>query len=512
MHISQGMRRVIQLTLIFLASATLCAAEAFSSAAGELEKLSDQFQFFRNQDINQIGSRHSFVGERIIKEDADKYWALLNQVRSLRAHSNELTKLLSHENPRVRTLAIVSLFWKSGPHALPALTKLVDDTALTFPRTDIWGSMVWLNEKESHPLLVNQTVGQIAEVAVGIYLHAAGYFYGINTPGHDGFEDYWLKRKERTWCASWFDVQLQRASRRETPTSEQYVNDIRKVRDAIDKLPEDDRAWTLLWLNGEPGSNRLVTEQELIACCQKLGPEKLLLMLERNPPSQDPDLQPRPSNNGPYKRMTGFVLRHASDLLRPSDADRLFACEAWETGNVKHHITDPTITPSWAIAAAKLQPANALSILHATFERWKARGQYGRRERSAIAIALFRAGGTSESKFLVDRFYEEAFDLKPGRLLSEYCAEFVNDIAKDDGVSGKALIEELVKDERFTCLRFDRNFMAYFRKIINRWAAKEVITDNELALADQPHAEGLQRQLMEKVRLSVDQWYPAAAN
>jgi hypothetical protein len=197
----------------------------------------------------------------------------------------------------------------------------------------------------------------VAAAFVNVYLRAAGYYYGVQGKGKDaGFDAYWALRKDRAFGASWFAVQLSRAEQGTSPTPPGRLARIRFVRRRIDGLPPPDRAWTLLWLSGENGGAALVTEEELLNACQELGPDRLLQMLRQQPPSDDPDLRARTNNNGPYKRMTWFVLRHARALLRPGDAEALLACERWERDYQNHRVIDPNITPYWATAAADLQP------------------------------------------------------------------------------------------------------------------------------------------------------------
>ena len=61
--------------------------------------------------------------------------------------------------------------------------------------------------------------------------------------------------------------------------------------------------------------------------------------------------------------MSLFVLQHATALLRSADAPALLEQERWERDYQKHGITDPMISPWWAIAAAQFDDRAAPSIL-----------------------------------------------------------------------------------------------------------------------------------------------------
>src|SRR5262249_22595145 len=182
---------------------------------------------------------------------------------------------------------------------------------------------------------------------------------------------------------------------------------VREVRRRIDQLPKADRAWTLLWLSDRPGTDVLATEEELVEACKQLGPDNLVKMLQRRIPSDDPDVQPRASNNGPYARMVRFVLQHAPNLLRPDDAEALLACERWERAYERHDIVGPTILPNWAIAAAQLKPQKAGPILKDAWDRFQGKSSFDADHRAALALAWWQQAAGEDPSFVVKWFYEE---------------------------------------------------------------------------------------------------------
>jgi len=292
--------------------------------------------------------------------ERETHFRILKQATDRKYSKEELLKLLKHPDAKVRTLAMVSLFDRNDPTVLPALVELSNDEAATF---DGHGKLSegWLMTTGIGTPQKSQTVGYIAKKMVAFYMERAGYYYGIKHPTEAGFEKYWEVRKGRSYCASWFAVQLVRAGRGTTPISPECAARIRDLRQRINALPPDDCAWVLLWLYKEDGGAELVTEDELVSACQRLGPDKLVVLLQNKNPSDDPDLQPRFSNNYHYNCMMDFVLAHAVQLLRREDSDKLLECEAYQRDYYKHGLGDPNLTPLWEIAAKQLR-AKSLSI------------------------------------------------------------------------------------------------------------------------------------------------------
>ncbi len=107
---------------------------------------------------------------------------------------------------------------------------------------------------------MKQTAGYIATKMVSFYMERSGFHYGISHKTKAGFAEYWGARRNRSSCAAWFAVQLARASQGVGPTRKDYIHRICRLRKRIDKFPPDERTWVLLRLNGEMGSDTLVTE------------------------------------------------------------------------------------------------------------------------------------------------------------------------------------------------------------------------------------------------------------
>lgn len=487
------MARIHVLTVVAIslaASSVRAAPVPEPDARKDLERIAGRLTFFSAGDFAYGRVDHHLLP----REMAQQYKTLIGELTSNRYEAQALVKLLKHDDPKVRTLAMAALYDREDPKLLPHLVPLVDDKAVTYSRPQSVARAFF--DKEKMPPLQKQTVADVANLFINFYLQPANYHYGVKgTPGNDGFDAYWAARKDRTFCTSWFAVQLARAGQGTTPTPKARTENIRAVRTRIDKLPKTDRACTLLWLHGETGSDVLVSEKELIDACKELGPEKLLLMLQRKIPSDDPDIQPRKGNHYPYKRMTQFVLKNATTLLRPKDADTLLACELWERDYRKHGISDPTLTAWWPIAAADLisDKEKAKDLLLQAFDRFK--GEYQGNERGELAIALWRLVGPDATRFLVQWFYTEgpAFTQFPHQR-----AAFLHGIAKYRQPENRKLLAALVRDKGFDTL--DWQSLKSLVNIVNDLSDKPVVDRRLIEAAWHPYGEGHFQQSAEKAR------------
>ncbi len=264
---------------------------------------------------------------------SEAYTRGLTELISIDVSFDALVGLLAHEDPKVRTLAIALLVDREDPSALPHIVELLDDESATYRTTVAMSRGLGRRPDGTTGVMppdtawAEQTVGDVAEAALAVYCRQSPRFSSRDRTDRISFDAYWATYKDMPYCASWFAVKLMRASRGTSPTRDEWAADIHRVREQIDAVPGDDRAWTLLWLHGEAGSDVLVSEAELVEMCQQLGPDKLLAMLRNKIPSDDPDLQPRERNNYRYERMARFVLQHAEQVLGPSHAQALLEWE-----------------------------------------------------------------------------------------------------------------------------------------------------------------------------------------
>jgi hypothetical protein len=342
-----------------------------------------------------------------------------------------------------------------------------------------------------------------------MYRKAAGADRGTT------FEAYWAPRKDRDYCATWFLVRLQNANQ-VLDLTRNRVPRLKALRKDIDRLPADDRAWTLLWLHGKRGSEdgHLITDKELVAICQKLGQDKLLKMLAREKISDDPDLRPATGNQG---YMIDFVLEHVKELLTKDAAAPLLklADASAKEGDTPYHLY---------LAAAKLQPELAAEITKTAVQGLKDAFKTNPQRddvsmRRYWAEALWTVAGAGETKFVAEWFYTE----KPGYASQSY---FLVHVGAHRPTENRAFLAQLVRDPRFDQL--DWRALMDFVMVLNRWTNQPIVAETDLRNLSHPagmahfrgkvdgdrHPEETAHVLKtlahwrQKVRDSVKEWNP----
>ena len=474
------MDRNLSIAIIFVICgvSSVCAEiPDIEQARSEFEKLATELPYLSLSSVLYNRPGHHFRAAD--PKTTEECFRILGNVTDGRYDKDTLLHLLTNGDAKVRTLAAVALFDREDPTVLPSLVELCDDNSKTFDGHPEL-SATWLSMTGIGPPAKKQTVGDVATKMVSFYMTRSGFHYGIAHKTQPGFAEYWSPRKKRSHCAAWFVVQLARASQGTSPTRT-ACDRIRGLRKRIDNLPPDESAWILMWLNGESGSDALATEEELIEACKTIGPDKLLLMLQNKIPSDDPDLQPRTSNNWPYKRMQLFVLRHANKLLRREDSDALLEYERWHMDYQKHGISDPMISAWWAVAAANLEPANARSILHAAMDLFQ--GKHDADERSTLIISMWQLGGKSELKFITNWFFKES----PERGSFPNCrGSFIMAMGKE--ANGRNVVAHILKDKRLGDI--DWQSLERLVRVVNAWTTTPIVTEDEFRKAWHPLGQG----------------------
>jgi hypothetical protein len=445
-----------KLLLLLLASLfpAFGADEAQQTTLGvseRLQRLSTETTHFATDDIvgNRWSERRWPVG--LLEEQQH----LLAELRSTRDARKELQDLLHSPEPRVRTLALGALFIREDPRDLPLIAGLLDDNAATFPRlsssADSRGGRLPLSFFESE-----QTVRDVAQVMIGFYLASAfevsafGRSLAIGADLKDisvsVFEKYWAERGSRMRCASWFLVKMRRATRDTSPLQPEYEVDVQRVLAEIDALPPGERAWTLLYARQDQSQlDTLVSDAAMVTALKAVGPDSLMKVLRRERVSDDPDLlaPARPSWILPHTKAVRFILAHAPDLLRPSDADAVLASAEKYPAGADFNQTE------WTAASARLHglqnPVAAAQSLKAGIERIPLTHILGVSDQRVLAFALWQMGGAAERVFLADWFYTALpFVRSPDAL--EY---FLRDVEKENRPDTLLLLGALVGHARF---------------------------------------------------------------
>jgi hypothetical protein len=378
-------------------------------------------------------------------------------LKNLSRNPDELHRLLHDPNPRIRTIALGVLFVREDPHDLPYIAQLIDDHATTVP--DLHESMSAivssvLGKETEGP----QTVGQVASAMIQFYIEAAHMQAAHHINGNpipvpelkSAFAQYWAERKDRTHCASWFLVKLERATRETEPLQPQFRADVNTVLAQIRELPFPERDWTLLFVaSGEslPSAQYVGDAADFLRAAREIGPDALMKFLRREPFSSDPDLDLSASSPNAsaefWVPISRFIFTHATELLRPGDARALL-----EDGAARYLNLRVSESTQWVKAAVNLLGGRgsrgARQWMEADLRSSAACTNIDLYRRVVIASALWLMRGPIEKDLLVQWFYSLP---DPARNL--YSGDFLSTVQEEESKDTPELVKAIASDPRF---------------------------------------------------------------
>lgn len=480
-----------------------------------------------------LHDRPDDVAQYLRAPGGEQYATCYREVTDDRHMVESVVPLLEHADAKVRTLALIALFDREDAKLLPHIYTLHNDRAETFGSCDYWfnyANPMFVNI-EKHPP-ARQMVGTVARDMLRFYPGlSVGYLDPedevkppvipgavptVKSPPDDpvlkqAFEEYWALRKDRDFCAGWFSVQLRRAVQSGSPVPLERLPRVAAVRRKVESLPDEDAAWTLLWLRATTiGHSLLTTDEEIVERLKRIGPERLLRFLRFDATSDDPDVQVsmKRNENYDYGSAIGFVLRNADELFRQKDSDELLRIEAWHADFEAHGIPGWVKSPWWAIAAARLNPARASEILRvAAADRDRVSLDVSRAQ---VMAALWELCGDAEKSLLVDWFFNELPNqgsMPGGRGL------FVQQIRETEGAA--RLLSEIIRDPRLETL--DWMTLKELVEAVNYQLTQPIVTADELRKLSHPfgpaHFHRQEKEAEEqfpretaKVRATLNEW------
>lgn len=419
-------------------------AHAYEAAAKELK-------FLAAGDV-----LHGRLPQRVTPvADQETHNRIVTELFSRPDSPEQLIGLLKHENPKVRTLAVAALVNRNEARALPEIARLLEDDTPTFAHPALVAMIP--GQIEAATPLEPQTVRDFPRIVLRIYMEQAGQ--------HDvrKFDQYWAPRKDRAVCAGWLAVEADKVGR--------HADRKEALRARVARLPEKDRHWTTLYLGTL--DKPVFTEDELLAAAKSLGPDPLLSTVTGKCPSDDPDLNEGGESNPATRRIRLFVLRNATQLLRPNDAQAL----------LKLGRTAEDRSPWYWIAAAHLTPAQAKTILEEGFAKFPGEGYVDAWPRAELAIATWRLEGLDASARLVEWFYSET--LKHEGVPHSRCM-FLQALDSKSPAS-RQMVVKIVQDPRFAGL--DWSSLKSLIPLVSAFAARDIISDSEVRSVQHPYGE-----------------------
>jgi nitroreductase len=341
-----------------------------------------------------------------------------------------LLSLLKDADPKIRTLAAGALLAKGDPRLQQHLGPLLEDQSQTFDEITI--PMV---DNFVPPSYTRQTV---AFAALRL----------VEKRSKQEFDRYWASHANRAYCADWFLWQFRHAEF--APLARQQIQSV----------PSPDRELITLWIGtGHSFHYQGFPEAELISAAKSLGPERVLAVLRHQPPGTDPDIKPHVQfamgTDEHYGEMARFLLAHAKDCLRRTDADVLLSMEIAEKSRTNSNdptSNEPAYQEWWPIAAASLRPKSSGQILDDAEKRYPQRGN--------IPLARWRIQGRASVPKVLQSFYNSP-QAQEQLALTIYLA--------DPNDSYKPLVEAiLASPDR---LKINGEAMYYFAEPARKWKA-----------------------------------------
>ncbi|RYD23423.1 MAG: hypothetical protein EOP88_04245 [Verrucomicrobiaceae bacterium] len=414
------------------------AEDAFTRLAGKIP-------YFNYGDfLYQRPSRASFVvlqagslqpGDPQVDAGGDS----LKEAMAIPADAAELSGLLGHTDPKVRTLAMMRLYTLEQPESLPAIHALVEDAAPTFPDRPYTGDITF---GEKVPVYTeDRTVGYLAAHMMKMAGFPAPWNSGLK---NEDFQKWSQARIGNPDWIGWYDFLYRLASGGTMPVQKESAAKIQKLRDLMATRPPAVRTWFWFGIADDALSTPLydtemATEAEMIAAGKQLGADALLAFLRdgsraglRDPRLEDPS------------RGRRFVLSHAKQFFQPADAAALK-----EMGLL--------------VAAADADPVNASSLIR---ERLAVATEW---DQSLAIAALVDARGDAESEFVVKWFY----DAPVQNSRSSDQGVFLNELTRRRPAQWRQTVRALVANPGFE--KLGELDVLNTARLLNRLGSTEVV-------------------------------------
>lgn len=311
--------------------------------------------------------------------------------------------LLDDADANVRALAVVLLARTNRLDVLPAIARLADDAAPTFPRpadrvgmSMKQGDRYWLGELAwpTEP----QTVGDVVRQTIRFYFSQSPTLTTRLPDDADGLVRVVraaLRDRDAEASVWAFKVAMARATFGQTPFPPERAAAREQIIGTAFSLPGTRRFFVLLAIDFDAHRSSRYSLDALESAAAEVPRSDRLAVIGGAVPMNDPDL---PAGFG-----APFFLDRAERFLLPADADKLLALERMRQGKADVPIE---MRPSaFAIAAARLQPDRAADILNAAMDRYA--GRFDGEQRAAIAAEIVATNGAAGRERAVEWFFAE---------------------------------------------------------------------------------------------------------
>jgi WD40 repeat protein len=354
----------------------------------------------------------------------------------------QLERFATHPNSKVRTLAIMKAFLSEKPEAFRIIHKQLKDDGSAFPGIAHFSRSIELDQigRTGQPKVETQE-RKVQDVA-RMMMDMVGYH------GNDDFEVWTKERIDNPDWLGWYEFLLKPVTQGTSPIPAGIEEKLSEFEKRLNQRPPALRAWLSFIVAGEDmrDSTRetlLGTKAQVIEGGKFLEPDALLEFLRTGNRSM-----PGIPHADLSKRGSRFILRHARELFRLSDAE-------------------PLKEMGYFIAAADLRPDRASAWLREACQVWD--GSHQSRDRARAMATLLALKGQEELEFVVNWFYQTA-STSSG---SSDHSIFISEYRERKPETWKTDITALIEDPGFDSLKsLD---VIYLALMINHFEGKEVI-------------------------------------
>ena len=266
-----------------------------------------------------LNSTRFYLGENYEKLSG-KDWSKLEEVMSLDTTLDELIDLMQHQNPRVRTLAMLRAYKLEDRESFIAIQGRFNDTEKGIPAED-WDIKLPTKYDSLTKKWVGGSVSRlskdvtVSEVAKDI-LNTVGYppLKIINIKEPD-FDEWKVSHLLNPHWVGWYIYLYRNAGGLHSNVKPKILPS--KLREEIGKLDSPFREWVILHF--EPGRTNLFTEEDINKSLKSLGGDNLLAYLE-NGETSGIDI---PVEGYWSSTVKDSILKHSKSVFSPKHAKKL---------------------------------------------------------------------------------------------------------------------------------------------------------------------------------------------
>ncbi len=437
------MKHLIKIIIFFLSNLCLGQNENFD----KVQQFAEEIEFILVYEF----LTNSFYPSDTALESRLSFGDFLHFSKSLSI--DEIEQCLDDRNPKVRALGLISLYQSDNQIHLLRTADFLSDSVICFKRYPHFVNMYpYANgpdskaearrrARERSKLLEEAKYLTVADIAKAIL-----QFYFEKSILGDFDEELNLFLKERRnleYTVGFLRLLENKARGMTSPLEEKRQPLIRELRNRIDSISNKvDRAIYRIYLSADFDRYELFSQEELLTELTFLGRERAKLILMRQPPSNDPDLQRIRDETAyfhHYGNMCKWILLNAKEIFSEEDVSFFLERAKYERENTRTILS----FPFWHIAAARVDEVNAAKYLKSCIILYE--GEYQALERAILYAELWHRRYLEEIDFILDWIYDSY-------VLNERNKERIdNFIDRLDQEKDIILLKRIIFDDRFEC-------------------------------------------------------------